>query len=111
MSTTETGRNAEEKVAEFLRREGHKIIAKNWRTRWCEIDIVSTYKNTVFFTEVKYRRQNDWGSGFDYITKAKLKQMTFAADIWIHDNKWRGECVLQGASIDDQSVEIVEIFS
>lgn len=110
MSTTNIGRDAEKLVAEYLKNQGHKILEMNWRTRWCEIDIVSKLKNTVCFTEVKYRSSDAWGDGFSYITTKKLKQMRFAAEFWISENNWQGEAVLQAASVDAEgSVEIIEI--
>jgi uncharacterized protein (TIGR00252 family) len=110
MNTTSIGREAEELVATHLRGEGHKIIAMNWRTRWCEIDVVSTDKKCVYFTEVKYRSSDDWGSGFDYITAKKLKQMQFAAEFWLVENKWSKESLLQAVEVDiDNKISLIEL--
>lgn len=110
MNTTDIGRDAEKLVAEYLIAQGHAIISLNWRTRWCEIDIVSKTKNCVYFTEVKYRSSNNWGEGLDYITKKKLKQMKFSAEMWISDNKWHNEALLQAASVNNlNEIDIVEI--
>jgi len=110
MSTTSTGREAEAKVAEFLASQGHKIISQNWRTRWCEIDIISIFNNTVYFTEVKFRSSQDFGGGLEYITSKKIKQMKFSAEFWIHANNWRNEVALQGAEVDENfEINIVEI--
>jgi uncharacterized protein (TIGR00252 family) len=111
MTSTDVGREAEELVAEKLKDDGHKIVEMNWRTRWCEIDIISKTKDTVYFTEVKYRGSDAWGDGFSYITPAKLKQMKFSAELWLANNKWDGECILQAASVDvNYKIEIIEIF-
>lgn len=111
MSTTDVGREAEKRVAELLKSQGHKIMEMNWRTRWCEIDIVSKTEDTVYFTEVKFRSSDSWGEGFSYITPAKLKQMRFSAELWLSNNSWEGDCILQAASVDsDFNIEIVEIF-
>lgn len=110
MNTTDIGKQAEEKVAKVLQEMGHKIDSMNWRTRWCEIDIVSIYKSCVYFTEVKFRSSDDWGDGFSYITQKKLKQMKFAAEMWISDKNWQNEATLQGASVDlEGNVEIIEL--
>ena len=102
MSTTSTGREAESLVASALTGEGHKIVAMNWRTRWCEIDIISTHRRIVYFTEVKYRSSNKWGGGFDYVSGKKLEQMQFAAEMWIATNQWSGEVQLKAAEVDQQ---------
>lgn len=110
MNTTDIGKEAEERVAKQLVSRKHKIIAMNWRTKWCEIDIVSKLDGCVYFTEVKYRSSGSWGEGLDYITPKKLKQMNFAAEFWVEDNNWTGEATLLGASVNsDFEVEIIEI--
>lgn len=103
MSTTLLGKDAEQKVADYLHARKHKILAMNWRTRWCEIDIISTKDKVVYFTEVKYRSAQHWGEGLDYITPQKLKQMHFAAELWLVENKWRGEALLQAAEVNSQA--------
>lgn len=80
--STEVGRKAEDIAAEFLKKHGFAIVQQNWRTRWCEIDIVALKNHVVYFAEVKYRSSQNWGSGLDYITSKKLKQMHFAAEFW-----------------------------
>ncbi len=110
MSTTKTGREAESLVAEWLKKQGHKIVSMNWRTRWCEIDIVSKHKNCIYFTEVKYRSSSDWGSGLDYITPKKLKQMHFAAEFWLTENNWTKDSLLQAAEVDTEGqINLVEL--
>lgn len=99
MNTTNKGRKAEKLVAEELRGIGHKIVSFNWRTRYCEIDIISISQGRVYFTEVKYRKSADYGDGFAAITRAKLKQMEFAAEIWLANNNFEGEAVMQAASV------------
>jgi uncharacterized protein (TIGR00252 family) len=84
--STATGRQAEHAVATFLRHHGCEVLAQNWRTRWCEIDIVAHKDGIVYFVEVKYRGSVQWGSGLDYITPKKLRQMRFAAEFWCATN-------------------------
>jgi putative endonuclease len=106
MSTTDSGRNAESKVADYLKKQGWKILSQNWRNRWCEIDIVARHKNAVYFVEVKFRAKNDWGGGFDAITSAKLARMARAADAWVMVNNWDGEYQLVAAEVAENSIEL-----
>jgi len=99
MTSTATGRQAEQAASEELERRGYEVIARNWRTRVCEIDLVARKDNCMHFVEVKYRAQNDQGSGLDYITKGKLRQMRFAAEQWLHENKWPGDANLAAIEI------------
>ncbi|HEU5004631.1 MAG TPA: YraN family protein [Candidatus Saccharimonadales bacterium] len=112
MKTTEQGRAAEVAVANQLKSQGYEIIAQNWRTRLCEIDIVAKKKKTIYFVEVKYRASSLQGDGFDHITARKLQQMTFAARNWVAENDWRGDyCLLAAAvsGIDASKIEMIEL--
>lgn len=83
MTTVEIGRRAEDAACAYLVARGYRIVDRNWRTRWCEIDIVAVRDGVVSFVEVKYRSSSRWGSGVDYITPRKLRQMRFAAEFWL----------------------------
>ena len=112
MSTTSTGRDAELKVATALKNAGHTIVSRNWRTRWCEIDVVTIRKKVVYFTEVKYRSSSTWGDGLDYINAKKLTQMKYAAEFWLNENRWKSEAQLQVAAVDSQSnIELIQLDS
>jgi uncharacterized protein (TIGR00252 family) len=106
MKHNDDGRKAENAVAEYLRAEGYKILDQNWKTKQCEIDVVARKGDCIYFVEVKYRTSNTHGSGFDYITPTKVKQMQFAAQYWVASNKWEGEYVLSGASVSGVDFEV-----
>ena len=82
-NTTGTGHAAESAVANYLRSRGHRIIEQNHKTHLYEIDLISTKGNHIYFTEVKYRKNNYYGTGLDAITDSKLKQMHFAANSYL----------------------------
>ncbi len=80
--TKRIGDAAENIACEHLKKLGHKIIVRNWKTKFCEIDIISNKDGTIFFTEVKYRKNARQGGGLAAITQKKLKQMKFAAEYY-----------------------------
>ncbi len=82
-NTTNLGKYAESIVADYLETHGHTIIEKNHKTHFYEIDIISAKDDTIYFTEVKYRRDAAHGSGLDAITHSKLAQMQFAATSYL----------------------------
>ncbi|NCU37455.1 ribonuclease HII [Candidatus Saccharibacteria bacterium] len=105
--TTRMIGDASETIAcRYLEAMGHHICERNWRTKWCEIDIISKKDNILYFTEVKHRRSSRGGSGFDAITARKQRKMSFAAELYAmsHDT-----CDLRLAVIatsgDDPSVD------
>lgn len=77
------GEHAESEVAQYLRRRKFTIIDRNWKTKWCEIDIIAERKGIIHFIEVKYRKNDKGGSGLAAITPKKLRQMKFAAELWL----------------------------
>lgn len=85
--STEIGRRAEQVAADYLQAKGYEVLARNWRTRWCEIDLIVSKRRVVYFVEVKYRGNAQQGSGLDYITPRKLEQMHFAAEFWLARNQ------------------------
>lgn len=103
MSNYQSGHDAEKVVAEYLQKHGYKIIELNWKTRYCEIDIVASKANVVHFVEVKYRLNEAQGSGFDYITTSKIKQMEFAARMWITEKDWKDDYCLSAAEVTGTS--------
>ncbi|PID29298.1 ribonuclease HII [Candidatus Saccharibacteria bacterium] len=85
--TTRTIGDASESAAaaELLRR-GHEIVERNWRTKQCEIDIISKKAGAYYFCEVKHRRSDQSGDGLAAITPKKLQQMRRAAALYTHFN-------------------------
>jgi putative endonuclease len=106
MTTTDIGRRAEKAAAKYLKKQSYKILAFNWRTRWCEIDIVAAKDKVVFFVEVKYRASSQCGDGLEVITNKKLQQMEFGAQMWVEDHNWPGDYRLMVVSVAGQPPQI-----
>lgn len=109
-TSKQVGDAAEDSVAHYLEQKGHGIIARNWRTKSCEIDIVSTYDQTIYFTEVKYRKTDLQGGGIAAITPKKLQQMTFAAELFVLKNKVQHHPRLAVADVSGQPPKVVSFL-
>ena len=83
-ATSLLGQKAEGIVARCLERKGHEIVARNYKTKFYEIDIISICNHNIYFTEVKYRKNTNCGTPLESITPAKQKQMRFAAEAFLH---------------------------
>ncbi len=81
-STKQIGDTAEAIVAEHLTKQGHAILARNWRTRWCEIDIISSKDTIIYATEVKYRKHDRQGGGMAVMTPQKVRYLRFAIELY-----------------------------
>lgn len=84
---TSRGQAAEALAAEFLKRQGFKTLERNWKTRWCEIDLIGQKSGIIHFIEVKYRQTPLYGTGFEYVTRDKQNRLTRAALMWITANR------------------------
>lgn len=85
--STKIGHFAEGIVTDFLASQGHHIIARNHKTKFYEIDIISEKWNDIFFTEVKYRKDHCHGSPLEMVTKKKQDQIRFAAESYLKYSK------------------------
>ncbi len=108
MTAVSTGQQAETAAAAFLERKRCNILARNWKTRLCEIDIIAERNGVVYFCEVKYRVHARQGSGLDYITPKKLTQMRFAAESWVHAHAYRGEYQLCAIEISGTDFRVTD---
>lgn len=82
-TTKAIGDEGENVAARYLLGSGYEIIDRNWKTTFCEIDIIALKHETLYFVEVKYRRQANQGGGIAAITPKKLQQMRFAAELYL----------------------------
>lgn len=108
-STKYIGDKAEAVVAEYLRTNGHEVIERNWKTKFCEIDIVSRKKGIIYFTEVKYRKDTKAGGGLSAITPAKIRQMKFAAEYFATVHKMTDASLLvAGAEVTGSGYRLTQ---
>lgn len=81
------GATGEELAAQHLQRLGHAILARNHRTRFGELDLVTHVEDTIVFVEVKTRRQSRSGNGtpWDALDARKQRQVRRMAKAYLHD--------------------------
>ena len=84
--TKELGRRGEELAAEHFLRLGYRVLARNHRTRWGELDLVlaDAGEATIVFCEVKSRRlgSGDWR---DNLHERKRRQVRTMAAAWLNE--------------------------
>lgn len=77
------GARAEELCAELLRRAGLRILARNWRCRLGEIDLIAEERGTLVFAEVRLRSRGRFGGAPESITAAKRSRLLAAAGLYL----------------------------
>ena len=78
ITSKQLGDRGEQVVVDYLVTAGHEIVARNYKTKLFEVDIVSRKDRALYFTEVKYRGSNDFGEALDFIDKKKQQKMHLA---------------------------------
>ena len=113
VTTKQIGDRAEAKVREYLKKHGHKILEHNFKTKYYEIDIVSLKNHTLYFTEVKYRKNAEHGAPLEKVDLKKQKQMKFAAECYLKTHPAYGEteCVLAAAAVTSPDFKIEDWFT
>ena len=76
------GERGERLAARFLRDAGYRIIARNWRGRTGELDLIAARGSVVLFVEVKTRHAHSSESAREAITAAKQRQIARVASEW-----------------------------
>jgi putative endonuclease len=75
-----TGARAEDLAANYLRARGLAIVARNFRTRFGEIDLIARDRDVLVFVEVRMRRSRRFGGAIASITAAKRRRLVSAAN-------------------------------
>ena len=80
ITTKQLGDRGEQVVVDYLVESGHEIVARNYKTKLFEVDIISRKAQVLYFTEVKYRSGRDFGGALDFIDKKKQQKMHLAVE-------------------------------
>ncbi|MEC3914998.1 YraN family protein [Nocardia sp. CDC160] len=85
------GAQGEELAASFLSAAGMAIIARNWRCRSGEIDVIAEDGGMTAFVEVKTRRGLSCGRPEEAVTPLKQQRIRNAAHVWLREHRgpWR----------------------
>jgi putative endonuclease len=91
LTRNELGALGEQLAVEHLRALGLRILARNWRCRYGELDVIAADGDrTVVFIEVKTRSGDGFGGIAEAVTRAKVRRIRRLAGIWLagQDTGW-----------------------
>lgn len=80
---SKVGKAGEDAATIYLKKLGHKILARNFSTRYGEIDIVAQDKNTLVFVEVKARKSDEYGTPQEAVSYTKLSRLRKAIEYFV----------------------------
>jgi putative endonuclease len=78
-SSTSKGKKGEEIAATFLKKDGYKIIEKNYRSPFGEIDLIAREKKDIVFVEVKLRNSENYGGPLEAVGRTKQRRIVKTA--------------------------------
>ena len=81
-----TGKSAEKAACQYLKKLNFKLIEKNYRCRFGEIDIIMLDKQSLVFIEVRFRKNKNYGSGAESVTIGKQKKLINTASHYLQNH-------------------------
>jgi len=90
MNRIQIGEIGEAAAVKYLKRKGYKIVKRNHRTRYGEIDIVCEIKGsepTLVFVEVKTKTGDRFGEPWEMVDKRKVGQIKRIATMYLKKEK------------------------
>ena len=88
----ETGDAGESACVKYLKRRGCKILARNYRKPYGEIDVIALDKGVLCFVEVKTRRVGSMTQPYEAVTLQKQQRLIRAAQIYLAESKTDRPC-------------------
>jgi putative endonuclease len=95
------GKAGEEAAVRYLRQHGYRILERNFRCRFGEIDLVAQDGRMLAFVEVKTRRSHTYGPAAAAVTRQKQRHLIKASKAYLIHRKRAGEpCRFDVVTID-----------
>lgn len=102
------GRQAEERAATFLQQQGLKLLERNYRCRFGEIDLVMQEGDALVFVEVRLRRNPGFGGAAESITTAKREKLVKTAGHYLARFKRPPPCRFDAVLLEDERLEWIQ---
>ncbi|WP_440889759.1 YraN family protein [Vibrio sp. WZ-1] len=82
-SKRQIGNQYETLAKQYLQSQGLRFIDQNFLTKVGEIDLIFQQGETIVFVEVKYRKNDSFGSAAEMVTSAKMRRLVKTANLWL----------------------------
>jgi len=82
----EFSKQSEDAAVKFLKGRGYKVIRRNYKTKFSEIDIIAEDKGVICFVEVKARHSRTFGEPSEAVCAAKQRRISKAAICYLKEN-------------------------
>ncbi len=107
------GKESEDLAVRSLKKQGYKIIEKNYRCKLGEIDIIAKDKDTIVFIEVKARSSDYFGDAKSGVSPQKQMKISMVALYYLKETDQNGknarfDVVAIDKKMGKQNIEIVK---
>ena len=87
MNTYDIGIFGEEQAAKYLKKRKYKIVTRNFKTIFGEVDIIARNKKEIVFVEVKTRSSKSFATPAEFVDNEKISRITHVAEFFIKHYK------------------------
>jgi putative endonuclease len=87
MNRKTTGNHAEQLACGFLQRKGLQLLARNYRCRRGEIDIIMRDGDSLVFVEVRYRQRTAFGTAAETVSTIKQARIIHCANCYLTQHR------------------------
>ena len=103
------GADGEELAARWYEANGYEVVARNWRCRQGELDLVARRGRTFVFCEVKSRTTAAFGTPAESVTREKRQRLRVLASRWLDESPVRPTSIrFDVASVLGGRLEVIE---
>ena len=110
-TTKKTGDRGEEYTASFLKKNGYKILCRNYRKNYGEIDIIASKDKLICFVEVKTRNSGTISQPYEAVDFRKQSKIIKTATAYLIENNIESECRFDVSEVfvDKESLKLDRI--
>ena len=103
------GAHGENRAAAWYEAHGYEVLARNWRCREGELDLIARRGATIVFCEVKTRRTDAFGVPAEAVTRTKQLRIRRLASRWLDESGERaGALRFDVVAILGGQLEVIE---
>lgn len=79
----------ENQAAKYLKKQGYRILERNFSCRFGEIDLIAADRSCLVFAEVKLRKSDAFARAAEFVDWRKQNRLRLAAELWLsqHETK------------------------
>ncbi len=100
----------EQKAAQWLTCHGYRILARNFRCRLGEIDIIAQKDRVISFVEVKYRKSDSCGIPAEAVDYRKQERISNVASYFLYTRHYPSDmpCRFDVAAVTPEGIQYIE---